>query len=79
MMDSWRYLDWLEARIRCKISRTLASVALMWRRLESSSLLAESASSSSPMMELVMVSSRKRLGVRARNRWEMGVFSSPAP
>ena len=79
MMDSWRYLDWLEARILCKISRTLASVARMWRRMEASSLLAESASSSSPMMELVMVSSRKRLGVRARNRWEMGVFFLPGP
>ena len=54
-------------------------MARMWRRMEASSLLAESASSSSPMMELVMVSSRKRLGVRARNRWEMGSLSSPAP
>ena len=51
----------------------------MCQRMEASSGLAESASSSSPTMELVMVSSRKRLVVRARNRWEMGVFSSPAP
>jgi hypothetical protein len=47
--------------------------------MEASSGLAESASSSSATMELVMVSSRKRLVVNARNRWEMGVFSSPAP
>ena len=79
MMDSWRYLDWLEEMIFCKISRTLASVERMCRRMEASSLLAESASSSSPTMELVMVSSKKRLGVRARNRWEMGVFSSVSP
>ena len=79
MMDSCKYLDWLEEISFCRISRTLASVARMWRRIEASSLLAESANSSSPTMELVMVSSKKRLGVRAWKRWEMGVFSSLSP
>ena len=79
MMDSCKYLDWLEEMSFCRMSRTLDSVARMCRRMEASSGLAESASSSSPTMELVMVSSRKRFVVRARNRWEMGVFSSPAP
>ena len=79
MMASCRYLDWSEEMIFCKMSRTLASVARMCRRMVASSLLAESASSSSPTMELVMVSSRVRLGVRAWNRWEMGVFSSLSP
>ena len=65
--------------IFCKMSRTLASEARMCRRMEASSVLAESAISSSPRMELVILSSRKRLGVRALNRWEMGVFSSVAP
>ena len=51
----------------------------MCRRMEASSLLAESAISSSPRMELVMLSSRKRFGVRERNRWEMTVFSSLSP
>ena len=79
MMDSWRYLDWLEEISRWRMSRTLASVERMCRRMEASSLLAESAISSSPRMELVMLSSRKRFGVRERNRWEMTVFSSLSP
>ena len=45
MMFSWRYLDWEEERMRCKMSRTLLSVARMCRRMEASSGLAESASS----------------------------------
>ena len=48
MMASWRYLAWLEEMIFCKISRTLASVARICRRMEASSGLAESASSSVP-------------------------------
>ena len=56
MMDSWRYLDWLEEISRWRMSRTLASVERMCRRMEASSLLAESAISSSPRMELVMLS-----------------------
>ena len=79
MMDSCRYLDWLEEMSRCRISRTFASAARMCRRMEASSGLAESAISSSPRMELVMRSSKKRLGVRAWNRWEMGLFSWLAP
>ena len=40
-----------------------------------------SAISSSPTMEPVILSSRKRLAVRERNRWSMQVFfrSSPSP
>ena len=79
MMDSCKYLDWLEEMSRCKMSRTLASAARMCRRMEASSGLAESAISSSPRMELVMRSSKKRFGVRAWNRWEMGLFSWLAP
>ena len=76
MMFSWRYLDWEEERMRCKMSRTLLSVARMCRRMEASSGLAESASSPSPTMEPVILSSRKRLGFRARKKTSMGVFFS---
>ncbi len=37
MMASWRYLDWLEEISFCRMSRTLASVARICRRMEASS------------------------------------------
>ena len=63
------------------MSRTLEAVARICRRMEASSGLAASAISSSPTMEPVILSSRKRLAVRERNRWSMQVFfrSSPSP
>ena len=81
MMASWRYLAWLEERSLLRMSRTLEAVARMCRRMEASSGLAASAISSSPTMEPVILSSRKRLAVRERNRWSMQVFfrSSPSP
>ena len=61
-------MDWLEEISFCRMSRTLDSVARICRRMEANSGLAESASSSSPTMELVIVSSKKRFGVKAWNR-----------
>ena len=48
----------------------------MCRRMEASSGLAESASSPSPTMEPVILSSRNRLGWRERKNWSMTVFFS---
>ena len=79
MMLSCKYLAWEEEMMRCKISRTLLSVARMWRRMDASSGLAESASSPSPTMEPVILSSKKRLGRREWKRTSMGVFFSASP
>ena len=79
-MASWRYLAWLEEMSLFRMSRTLEAVARMCRRMEASSGLAASAISSSPRMEPVIFSSRKRLAVRERNRWSMQVLArSPSP
>lgn len=64
--------------MRCKISRTLLSVARMWRRMDASSGLAESASSPSPTMEPVILSSKNRLAA-GRGRERRWAFSSPRP
>ncbi|MPN16835.1 hypothetical protein SDC9_164182 [bioreactor metagenome] len=58
-----------------KISRTRDEAARIWRRSEASSLLAESAISSSPTMEPEIRSSRCRLVRRDSNRWSITVLA----
>ena len=65
--------------IFCSASRTLAEAARMSRRIEASSGLAASASSSSPAMEPVILSSRKRFVMRELKRPSIQVFSLPLP
>ena len=65
--------------IFCSASRTLAEAALISLRIEASSGLAASDSSSSPAMEPFILSSRKRLVMRELNRLSMQVFSPPLP
>ena len=79
MMGSWRYLAWEEEMSFWRMSRTLAEVARMCRRMEASSGLAESAISFSPRMEPVILSSRNRLAVREAKRWSMQVLPLFSP
>ena len=50
--------------IFCRLSLTRADAARIFRRISASSGLAPSAISSSPVMEVVIFSSRKRFGMR---------------
>ena len=58
-----------EDMMRCKVSRTRADAARIFRRISASSALAASAISSSPVMQVVIFSSKKRLGERDIKSW----------
>ena len=59
-----------------RIWRLLTWAARMWRRMSASSGEAASAMVSSSGIQRLILSSRKRLPWRERNRWSMAVFSA---